>query len=103
MLTIFAHSYRQADVFIYKLREAIPEFMSYKRADFNIVVEDHMRAYRGCECNVVFLGNWAENVNDYHWMSFEEELKVRLYLGDFTDKTEEYFKLINSSNEIRNF
>jgi hypothetical protein len=95
MLMIFAYSYPQADQFLSDLKKVKPEIRTWKRGkDFKVVTENHKRAYRGYMCDIVFLRDWTERVRNFEWLDVQEDLEIRLHIGDFTDKTEEYLKLI---------
>lgn len=94
MLIIFAYSHKQGHCFLLDLKEVKPEIRSWKRGkDFKIVTEDHKRAYSGYRCDVVFLAGWSERVRNYNWLDLQEEIEIRLHIGDFTDKTKEYIEL----------
>lgn len=95
MLIIFAYSYQQGHCFLLDLKEVKPEIRYWKRGkDFKIVTEDHKRAYSGYRCDVVFLSDWSKRVMDYNWLDLQEEIEIRLHIGDFTDKTKEYLELL---------
>lgn len=95
MLIVFAYSYRQADCFLLDLKEVKPEIRYWKRGkDFKIVTKDHKRAYSGYRCDVVFLADWIERVSNYNLIYLQEEIEIRLHIGDFTDKTKEYLELL---------
>lgn len=98
MLIIFAYSHRQADCFLSDLMESKPEIRAWKRGkDFKIVTDDHKMAYRGYKCDIVFLRDWDRRVRSFESVDVREEIEIRLHLGDFTDKTEEYLKLLDQN------
>lgn len=95
MLIIFAYSYRQALGFLFDLIEIKPECKNWKvNKDFKIVTEDHKRAYSGYRCDIVFLTDWSKRVRNYNLLDLQEEIEIRLHIGDFIDKTKEYLELL---------
>ena len=98
MLIIFAYSYRQGDCFIHDLMEVKQEIRNWKRGkDFKIVTSDHEMAYRGYNADLVFLSDWILRVSYHNLFDVKKEIEIRLNLGDFTDKTEEYLKLLDQN------
>lgn len=94
MILIFCYTYQQGTYFINQLRDANPEFRTWKRnKDFRfITLGDTPSTYLGYRCDVVFLIDWVGKIDNWRDV---EEIKIRLNLGHFTDKTEEYYKIID--------